>query len=259
MATLHVRNVPDQLYEQLRDRATANGRSMGAEVVVLLENELGITGIRPWRTMFSRRRRAPTPFQRFTPGARSIVAEAKEEARELGATAIGTEHLLLALLHRPGTVASFLLESSGLDYGRARAAVEDIPHERADEPAGLPFTPGAKKAMELALRYCIELRSSHIGPEHLLLGIAREEDGLGARILAGAGLDVPTLRRDLAVPQGPPEYELAHEEAPGFRVVELSGNAEDWERQLNSLAARGYELVEIVSGKAIFRVPGPAP
>src|SRR5262249_19643706 len=121
--------------------------------------------------------------------------------------------------------------------------------ERAEVPAegGMPFTPGAKKAMELALRYCIERGSGQIGPDELLLGIAREDDGFGARILVEAGLDVATLRRGLAVPQVEP--------ASGFRVVELSGRAEDWERELNSLAARGYELVEIVSGRAVFRVP----
>jgi hypothetical protein len=253
VATLHVRNVPDQLYERLRERATANGRSIGAEIVVVLESELGVTGVRPWRTMFSRRRQAPTPFQRFTPRARGVVAAAKDEARELGDSAIGTEHLLLALLREPRTVASFLLETSGLDYPRARSVVEGLPREGAGDPPGLPFTPGAKKAMELALRYCIELRSSHIAPEHLLLGIAREEEGLGARILADAGLDVPMLRRGLSVPQDLSGLEVRYGEAPGFRVVELAGGAEEWERQLNSLAARGYELVEIVAGKAIFR------
>ena len=258
MATLHVRNVPDDLYEQLRERAAANGRSIGAEVVVVLESELGHGGARPWRSMFSRRRYAPTPFHRFTPRARSVVAEAKEEAHGLGDSAVGTEHLLLALLRAPGMVASFVVETSGLDYEQTRSAVEGVQRERPGVPTGMPFTPGAKKAMELALRYCIELRSSQIGPEHLLLGIAREEEGLGAQILAGAGLDVSTLRRGLAVPTELQPYELRIE-GHGFRVVELTGDAPDWELQLNSLAARGYELVEIVTGKAIFRVPVPEP
>jgi plasmid stability protein len=259
MATLHVRNVPDQLYERLRERATVNGRSIGAEIVIVLENELGVTGVRPWRTMFARRRHAPTPFHHFTPRARNVVAEAKEEARGLGDSAIGTEHLLLALLGSPGTVAAYLLETAGLEYERARATVEGIPRERHDESGGLPFTPGAKKAMELALRYCIELRSSQIGPEHLLLGIAREKDGLGARILLEAGLDVAGLSRGLAVPPELQPYELRVEEGHGFRVIELTGEAQDWERRLNELAARGYELIEIVSQKAIFRVPVQQP
>jgi plasmid stability protein len=248
MATLHVRNVPDELYERLRDRATANGRSIGAEAVVLLQSELGTT-VRPWRTMFSRRRYAPTPFHRFTPLARNLVGEAKEQAREVGDTAIGTEHLLLALLLSSEPIAAFMAESAGLRYEQARAAVEGLPREREEIPAagGMPFTPGAKKAMELALRYCIERGSGQIGPEELLLGIAREDEGFGARILVEAGLDVASLQRGLAVPQV--------ESAPGFRVVELTGTAEDWERQLNSLAARGHELVEIVSGRAVFRVP----
>ena len=258
MATLHVRNVPDQLYERLRERATASGRSIGAEIVVVLEAELEITGVRPWRTMFTRRRQASTPFRHFSPPARGVVAEAKDAARELGDSAIGTEHLLLALLRAPGMVASFVVETSGLDYEQTRSALEGVQRERPGVPTGMPFTPGAKKAMELALRYCIELRSSQIGPEHLLLGIAREEEGLGAQILAGAGLDVSTLRRGLAVPTELQPYELRIE-GHGFRVVELTGDAPDWELQLNSLAARGYELVEIVTGKAIFRVPVPEP
>ena len=253
MATLHVRNVPDQLYERLRERATASGRSIGAEIVVVLEAELEITGVRPWRTMFTHRRQASTPFRHFSPPARGVVAEAKDAARELGDSAIGTEHLLLALLRVTGTVASLLLETSGLDYERARSAVAGRPRAPAGAPGGMPFTPAAKKAMELALRYCSELGSSYIGPEHLLLGIAGEEEGPGAWILTDAGLDVATLRRGLAVLQGSPGVELRSEEAPCFRVVELAGDAEEWQRRLNSLAARGYELVEIVAGKAIFR------
>jgi ATP-dependent Clp protease ATP-binding subunit ClpA len=204
--------------------------------------------------MFSRRRYAPTPFHRFTPRARSVVGEAREEALNLGDGAIGTEHLLLALLRSSEGVAAFVAESSGLGYEQARAAVEGLPRERV-ELAGegaIPFTPGAKKAMELALRYCIERGSGQIGPDELLLGIAREDDGLGARILVEAGLDIATLRRTLAVPHHIVSQDLKLELTPGFRVIELSGTAEDWETQLNSLAARGYELVEIVSNRAIF-------
>lgn len=257
MATLHVRNVPDQLYELLRERATANGRSIGAEVVNVLETELAGGGARPWRALLSRRRGAPTPFHHFAPSGRSAVAGAKEEARELGDPAIGTEHLLLAILQEPASVASFVLQSAGLDYARVRAAVEAVPRERGVVPAdvGIPFTAGAKKALELALRYCMELHSTDIGPEHLLLGIAREEEGLGARILAGAGQDAKTLREAISVPVALAPRALTVEPAPGFRVVELKGEAGDWERELNLLASRGYMLVEIVDGRAIFSVP----
>jgi coenzyme F420-reducing hydrogenase alpha subunit len=89
----------------------------------------------------------------------------------------------------------------------------------------------------------------------VLLGIAREEEGLGARILARAGQDAKTLRDALSLPQSLPAYALSHEPAAGFRVVELTGEAEDWEQQLNQLASRAYVLVEIVGGKAIFSVP----
>jgi ATP-dependent Clp protease ATP-binding subunit ClpA len=164
---------------------------------------------------------------------------------------------LLAILKAPGPVVSVVLETAGLDYERGLAAVEGIPRDRSEPAVGMPFTPGAKKAMELALRYCIEMGSSHIGHEHLLLGIAREEDGLGARVLSDAGLDLESIRRKLALAPAPLSYELSVEMAPGFRVVELSGTAQEWEGQLNSLASRGYELVEIVSGKAVFRTLTP--
>jgi Clp amino terminal domain, pathogenicity island component/Antitoxin FitA-like, ribbon-helix-helix len=257
MATLHVRSVPDPLYELLRERAAANGRSIGAEVVNVLELEFGPGATSPWRGVLSRRRAAPTPFHHFAPRGRQVVADAREEARELSDPAIGTEHLLLAILREPPTVASFLLENTGLKHAGVRAAVEEAPRDRSAVrvDVGIPFTPGAKKALELALRYCIDLHSTQIGPEHLLLGIAREEEGLGARILARAGQDANTLREALSVPQSLPAYALTPEPAAGFRVVELTGEAEDWEEQLNQLASRGYVLVELVGSRAIFSAP----
>ena len=223
----------------------------------MLELELAPGTTSPWRGLLHRRRSARAPFHHFAPRGRQAVADAREEARELGDPAIGTEHLLLAILREPATVASFLLENVGLEYAGVRAAVEEAPRDRSvvSVDVGIPFTPGAKKALELALRYCIDLHSTHIGSEHLLLGIAREEEGLGARILARAGQDAKTLREALGVPQSLPAYALTPEPPAGFRVVELQGEAEDWEHQLNELASRGYVLVEIVGGRAIFSVP----
>jgi hypothetical protein len=252
MATLHVRNVPDDLYERLRERSVANGRSIGAEVVVYLERELFGE---PRRTRYFpgsiRRRPAATPFERFSPRAKQVVVDAQESARELGASGLGTEHLLLALYREPPTIALLVLDAAGVDESTIRATIEgEAAAQQASVGAesGTPFTPGAKKALELALREYIEMGSVEIEPEHLLLGIAGEAEGPGARILAAAGQTVESLRAAVCQPR--PMFQPQQ----GFRVLELNGDAGDWERELNTFAARGYSLVDIVNGRAIFAV-----
>src|SRR6476469_9569559 len=101
MATLHVRNFPDALYERLRGNAERNGRSIGAETIFLLQSAAlaGMTAGYPATRRRRRGRKQPAaPFEHFSPRARQLVARAHEEARELGSNAIGTEHLLLGLL-----------------------------------------------------------------------------------------------------------------------------------------------------------------
>lgn len=255
MATLHVRNVPDPLYEWLRASAAANGRSIGAEVVVVLEHQALAGGESDsWPRIASvRRRQGATPFERFSPRARQVIVAAQDEAAGLGAPGIGTEHLLLALFRGTGPFALLPLEDAGLSYDEVRAVVEaeSTPGESASGH-GLPFTPESKKALELALRECIGAHDPAIEPWHLLLGLAGVEEGPGARFLLEAGQDVNSLRQALRAmapfPQQGPV--LQH----GFRVIELRGDAGDWEQQLNAHAARGHELVEIVDRRAIFRV-----
>jgi hypothetical protein len=258
MATLHVRNVPDGLYERLRECAAANGRSIGAEVVVLIEREVAPGEGRRSRIVHRSvpRRRAKKPFQHFGTRARQVVVAARTEAMELGAAGIGTEHLLLALLQPPRTVATPILERAGLDHAGVRRLVEAASSAAEPQPAeGLPFTPETKKALELALRESIDLHCVEIAPEHLLLGIARAGEGQGARILVEAGLDPRALTGELRAVDPPLLVSPDRPAGYGFKVVELTGEADDWERRLNSLAAAGYELVEIVDRRAIFRTP----
>jgi hypothetical protein len=230
MATLHVRNVPDPLYERLRQHAETNGRSIGADTVQLLEERLGGAGRRGIR-----RRRAPAPFERFTPAAQQVVVSAQDAARALGHAFIGTEHVLLGVLaHRP--VGGLELEATRAAIGRGDGA-----------PDGqLPFTARAKRALELAVR---EAHPDSVEPEHLALGLLREGEGLGAQLMLAAQPDVKALRRALhdALDRAPSEPD-----AP-FQVVELDGSASDWEATLNDAAAGGYELVSLVDRRAVLR------
>src|SRR5581483_11426897 len=150
MATLHVRNVPDSLYEALRRHAEASGRSIGAQAIELLEQALAAQLAQRPRWL-GRRRRSGGRFRRFTERGRRVVVAAQEEARALGHDHVGTGHLLLGLLavgEGPGFVA---LETLGLSAERARAEVaERTPASEGEPPGRIPFGPDAKKALELA-------------------------------------------------------------------------------------------------------------
>jgi Clp amino terminal domain, pathogenicity island component len=260
MATLHVRNVPDVLYERLRDCAHANGRSIGAEVIVLLERftiaDLG----RPRRTGGRARRRRSVPFiQRFNRQARAALFASRQEAVETGGEAVGTEHLLLGLLQARPTAASLLLTEAGLDVSDLRARIQpaatEAPAQIERDGEKMPFTPDAKKALELALRESMSLRAIEIGPEHLLLGIARTTESAGAQILEAAGLGWRTIRRTLRELDAELSGSAQRRSMQHYRVVELEG-ADDLEGALNALALEGYELLDIVDRRAIFRGPG---
>ena len=124
-------------------------------------------------------------FERFSPRARRVIVAAQEQARELGHSYIGTEHILLGLLTEPEGVGARALDRFGITLGGARAEVTAIVGT-SDEPVKghIPFTPRAKKTLEIALREALELHHNYIGTEHLVLGLMREKDGIGAQILA---------------------------------------------------------------------------
>ena len=135
-------------------------------------------------------------FERFTDVARRLVVLAQEEARQLQHNYIGTEHLLLGMLDQEGCVAARVLASYGLNREKAGVAVEEIVGRGSGSPGGhMPFTPRAKKVLELSLREAIQLNHNHIGSEHILLGLIREGEGVGAQVLRSAGADLTAVRQ----------------------------------------------------------------
>ena len=134
-------------------------------------------------------------FERFTERSRRVVVLAQEEARMLDHHYIGTEHLLLGLIHEGDGIAGQAIESAGLTLDAARAEVERMIGRGASAPSGhIPFTARAKKVLELALREALALKKSYIGPEHILLGLIREGNGVGAQILERLAAPLPVLR-----------------------------------------------------------------
>ena len=137
-------------------------------------------------------------FERFTDRARRVVVLAQEEARMLNHNYIGTEHILLGLIHEGEGVAAKALESLGIALEGVRQQVEEIIGQGQQAPSGhIPFTPRAKKVLELSLREAIRLKQNFIAPEHIMLGVLRENGGLAAQILAGSPVDVATARARL--------------------------------------------------------------
>jgi ATP-dependent Clp protease ATP-binding subunit ClpC len=136
-------------------------------------------------------------FERFTDRARRVIVLARQEARALDHDWIGTEHILLGLLHESGGVAARALTAMGIGLDAMREAVEDIiPRgpEPLPESGHIPFTPRAKKVLELSLREAQQLRSDHIGTEHILLALVREGDGVAAQVLVSSGVDLNRAR-----------------------------------------------------------------
>jgi len=128
-------------------------------------------------------------FERFTDRARRVVVLAQEEARLLNHSYIGTEHILLGLIHEGEGVAAKALESLGISLEAVRSQVEEIIGQGGSSPSGhIPFTPRAKKVLELSLREALQLGHNYIGTEHLLLGLLREGEGRAARVLKELGL-----------------------------------------------------------------------
>jgi hypothetical protein len=127
-------------------------------------------------------------FERFTDRARRVVVLAQEEARLLNHNYIGTEHILLGLIHEGEGVAAKALESLGISLEAVRAQVEEIIGQGQSAPTGhIPFTPRAKKVLELSLREALQLGHNYIGTEHILLGLIREGEGVAAQLLVKLG------------------------------------------------------------------------
>jgi ATP-dependent Clp protease ATP-binding subunit ClpA len=137
-------------------------------------------------------------FERFTDRARRVVVLAQEEARLLNHNYIGTEHLLLGLAHEGQGVAPKALESLGISLEAVRAQVEEIIGRGQEAPSGhIPFTPRAKKVLELSLREAKQLGHNYIGTEHILLGLIREGEGVAAQVLVKLGGDLSRVRQQV--------------------------------------------------------------
>jgi hypothetical protein len=135
-------------------------------------------------------------FQRFTDRARRVVVLAQDEARRLDHNYIGTEHILLGLIREGEGVAAKALELLGISLDAVRQQVEQIIGRGQETPSGhIPFTPRAKKVLELSLRESVQLGHNYIGTEHILLGLIREGDGVAAQVLVKLGADLNRVRQ----------------------------------------------------------------
>ena len=137
-------------------------------------------------------------FERFTDRARRVLVLAQEEARLLNHSFIGTEHILLGLIHEGEGVAAKALESLGISLEAVREKVEETSGPAGSAPTGSPpFTPRAKKVLELSLREALQLGHNYIGTEHMLLGLVREGEGVAAQVLISLGADLARVRQQV--------------------------------------------------------------
>jgi len=183
-------------------------------------------------------------FERFTERARQVVVLAQDESRTLKHDYIGTEHILLGLLREQEGLAARLLGSFGVTIEEVRAqVVETVGEGEGDVKTGqIPFTPGAKKALELSLREALALGHSYIGTEHVLLGLVRAHRGLAARLLESFGADADTVRAEtlqLLSGEAPPPHTAER------RPMVLDG-VDEWEALGISWGARQARLVRTI-------------
>src|ERR1700736_264304 len=182
-------------------------------------------------------------FERFTDRARRVVVLAQEEARMLNHNYIGTEHILLGLIHEGEGVAAKALESLGISLDAVRQQVEEIIGQGQQAPSGhIPFTPRAKKVLELSRREAEQLGHNYIGTEHILLGLIREGGGVAAQVLVKLGADLNRVRQTVIQwLQGHPAKEPAstRSAAQELRLLpEVQARLEEVERRLAAIEQR---------------------
>ena len=207
-------------------------------------------------------------FERFTEQARQVVVFAQDEARALKHNYIGTEHILLGLLREEEGLAARVLESLEITVEEARRTADVVGGEDEVQAGQIPFTPRAKTVLELALREALGLGLGHnyIGPEHILLGLIRENGGVAARILLDFDADAGRIHDEIISQLQPRRREgtferMAYGPRPTPRLV-----APRWEykvesldvlseESLNELGAEGWELTGIVGtpGQLVFK------
>jgi ATP-dependent Clp protease ATP-binding subunit ClpA len=162
-------------------------------------------------------------FERFTDRARRVVVLAQEEARLLDHNYIGTEHLLLGLINEGEGIAAQALGALDVSLERVRHDIEEIIGRGDRPPAGhIPFTPRAKKVLELSLREALQLGHNYIGTEHILLGLVREGEGVAAQVLQKLGADLARVRETVIelLPGSPESAVRSPRRRRGRRIVE---------------------------------------
>jgi ATP-dependent Clp protease ATP-binding subunit ClpC len=185
-------------------------------------------------------------FERFTERARQVVVLAQEEARTLKHNYIGTEHILLGLLREEEGLAARVLESLDITVERVRAQVVRIVGSGEEVTSGqIPFTPRAKKVLELALREALSLGHNYIGTEHILLGLVRENEGVAARILLDFDADSEKIRNEvIRMLSGPGSRQRGSGAAAGAPAAQGEGKKsskllDQFGRNLTKLASEG--------------------
>ncbi|GAA3238735.1 hypothetical protein GCM10020216_062980 [Nonomuraea helvata] len=207
-------------------------------------------------------------FERFTDRARRVVVLAQEEARMMSHNYIGTEHILLGLIHEGEGLAALVLDGCGVELDHVRAFVEREVGPGTKSPGGhIPFTLRAKKVLELSLREALQLRHNYIGTEHILLGLIREGEGLAAQALVDAGADLPDVRQRLlervgrASKERPSEMVFAGGSVLSERLTRIEESLERIERHLGIQPAADGKPAESPSGEPSarpFDEPPPA-
>jgi ATP-dependent Clp protease ATP-binding subunit ClpC len=192
-------------------------------------------------------------FERFTDRARQVIVLAQDESRLLDHAHIGTEHLLLGLDREGGGVAAQVLSSLEISLEKIRTEVENaIGRGEVPRTGPIPFTPRAKKVMELSLREALQLGHSYIGTEHILLGLLREGDGVAARVLRQLGATLPDVRQRIlgllggspspeglvASPPGCPHCGAALAEEGAYRTITVPAEKGDERRDFVVLYCR---------------------
>ncbi len=189
-------------------------------------------------------------FERFTDRARRVVVLAQEEARLLNHNYIGTEHILLGLIHEGEGVAARGLQSLGIRLDSVRSQVVDTIGQGHQSPSGhIPFTPRAKKVLELSLREALQLGHNYIGTEHILLGLIREGDGVAAQVLEKLGADLPKVRHTVIqlLSGGSGDEPAPAGTAPSGRGSPVSGSTvlDQFGRNLTTMA-RDHDLDPVI-------------
>ena len=181
-------------------------------------------------------------FERFTDRARRVIVLAQEEARLLNHSHIGTEHLLLGLIHEGNGVAAKALESLGIGLEAVRQQVEEAAGRGEQTPGGrIPFTPRAKKVLELSRREALAMGHNYIGTEHILLGLIREGEGVAAQVLARLGADLNLVRQQVI--RVVHDRQDRDEPRTGLRA-RRSSRADGRERRLLSEILTGIESID---------------